>query len=61
MSDRKKEQQSIIVRGIAASLQAMHMPTFANLRDMLSKFGWQLIRNANKQTKNESNESDWNG
>lgn len=58
MNDRKKEQQSIIVRGIAAAIQAMHMPTFANLKDMVSKFGWTLTRN--KQT-NEQDESNSHG
>jgi hypothetical protein len=60
MNREKKEREIITVRGIAASIQAMAMPTFANLRDMLSKVGWQLIRN-NKQTNNESNEGDRNG
>lgn len=59
MKDRKKVQQSVIVRGIAASIQSMHMPTFENLRDILSKFGWKLIRNVNKQTNND--ESNRNG
>lgn len=58
MSAKKRENQSIIVRGIAAAIQAMHMPTFDNLKEMLSKFGWKLIRD---ETNKQTNESDWQG
>lgn len=50
----KKEKQSIIVRGIAAQIQAMHMPTFENLKDILAKFGWKLTRDDDKQTNKSS-------
>lgn len=53
-SKTKREKQSIIVRGIAASIQSMAMPTYANLKELLSKFGWSLTR-SNPQT-NESDE-----
>ena len=53
-SNIKRERQAVVVRGIAAALQAMHMPTFDSLREILSKFGWKLTReNSNKQTNNE--------
>lgn len=44
MDHKKRENQSIIVRGIAAAIQAMHMPTFENLKDLLARFGWKLTR-----------------
>lgn len=52
----KKQKETVILRGICAAIQAMHMPNFQNLRDELSKFGWTLIRDdsyhqTNKQTK----------
>lgn len=51
----KRENQSIIVRGIAAAIQAMSMPTWENLRDMVSKFGWKLTRDdSHKQTNQDS-------
>jgi len=55
MNALKKERQTIMVRGIAAAIQAMAMPTWDSLRDLLSKFGWKLTRDdSNKQTNNES-------
>jgi hypothetical protein len=53
----KKEKQSIIVRGIAAQIQAMAMPTMDSLRAILLKFGWKLTRDDNKQTNNDSSNS----
>jgi len=46
---KKREKETIIVRGIAAAIQSMAMPTFNNLKEILNKFGWSLIR-SNKQT-----------
>lgn len=37
-----KIKESIIVRGIAASLQAMNMPTFQNLKDLILNAGLKL-------------------
>ncbi len=56
MNQKTREKQSILVRGIAAQVQAMHMPTFENLRDILAKFGWILKRDeTNQQTKDDKN------
>lgn len=52
-ANNKKQKQSIIIRGIAASIQAMHMPTFQNLKDILAKFGWNITRDL-KTNKQES-------
>lgn len=50
-----KQDETIIVRGIAAAIQAMAMPTFENLATMLNQYGYTLVKNIpNKQTnKNE--------
>lgn len=53
----KKEKQSIIVRGIAAQIQAMAMPTIDNLREILLKFGYKLTRDDNQTNKHESSNS----
>ena len=54
--DVKKERQVIMLRGIAAQIQAMHTPTWENLKSILSKFGWKLTRDDSKPTNNhESN------
>jgi len=50
MNSQKRDRQSIIVRGIAAAVQAMAMPTFDNLKVLLSKFGWKLTREPQKDT-----------
>jgi len=56
MSDLKKEEEVIIVRGIAAALQAMAMPTFDALKKVLRLFGFNLSSNqTNKREDNESN------
>jgi hypothetical protein len=54
----KRTRESITLRGIAASIQAMAMPTFNNLKELLSKYGWRLNRvsQTNKPEENESNE-----
>jgi hypothetical protein len=49
--DIKKERQTIMVRGIAASIQAMAMPTWDALRGILAKFGWKLTREENQTNK----------
>lgn len=51
MSNTKREKQSIIIRGIAAAIQSMHMPTFANLQELVAKFGWKLTRSENQSNK----------
>lgn len=40
----KKFKESIILRGICASIGAMSMPTFYNLKEMLALFGYDLIK-----------------
>lgn len=35
-------KESAIVRGICAAIQAMALPTFKNLSDLLDKFGYNL-------------------
>lgn len=53
MSNQKRERQSIIIRGIAAAIQAMHMPTFTNLQELLAKFGWKLTRENQTNTQTD--------
>jgi len=53
--DVKRERQTIMVRGIAAAIQAMHTPTFQSLKDILAKFGWKLSRDDSQTNKHESN------
>jgi hypothetical protein len=54
MNQKTRDKQSIIVRGIAGAIQAMHTPTFETLKVLLNKFGWDLKRtpddSTNKQT-----------
>lgn len=51
--DIKRERQTIMVRGIAAAIQAMTNPSWEALRTLLSRFGWKLTRDdSNKQTNN---------
>lgn len=45
--DTNKQTESIWVRGVAASIQAMAMPTLQNLKDMLLKFGYVITKKAN--------------
>lgn len=52
----KKEKESVIVRGIAAAIQSMAMPTFQSLREILSRFGWTIQRLSNKQTNQQLDE-----
>lgn len=54
MNTTKKERQTIMVRGIAAAIQAMAMPTWDSLKDILSKFGWKLTRDDSQTNKHES-------
>jgi hypothetical protein len=44
MDNNQKVKESIIVRGIAAAIQAMTMPVFNNLRDMLNTHGYDLVK-----------------
>jgi hypothetical protein len=39
-----KVKESMVVRGICASIQAMQMPTFENLAELLKKFGYALSK-----------------
>lgn len=39
-----KVQESLVVRGIAATIQAMSFPTFENLAELVKKFGYNLIK-----------------
>lgn len=57
MSDVNKEKEVIEVRGIAAAIQSMAMPTFDTLKKILRVFGFNLVQNqTNKQSgQNESN------
>lgn len=49
IEEQKKE--IIVVRGIAAGIQAMATPTFQALKELLAKFGWNLTREqTNKQS-----------
>ena len=51
----ERVKEVIEVRGLAAAIQAMVAPTFKNLKDLLRKLGWKLIRDdSNKQTNHES-------
>lgn len=51
----KRERETIMVRGIAAAIQAMSNPSWDALRTLLTRFGWKLTRDeSNKQTNNES-------
>lgn len=45
MATRKnKSTESVIVRGIAASIQAMAYPDFSSLSTMLEQHGYKLIK-----------------
>jgi len=39
-----KIKESITLRGICEALQAMHMPSFDNLKEILEKFGYTIIK-----------------
>lgn len=41
---KKREVESIEVRGICATIQAMKYPSFTNLEDLLLKFGYRLTK-----------------
>lgn len=49
--DIKKERETIMVRGIAASIQSMAMPTWEALKGVLAKFGWKLTRDDSQTNK----------
>lgn len=56
MTPEEKAKQAVLVRGIAAAIQAMHSPTIMNLQDLLMLHGYKIIKieSTNKQTeKNE--------
>lgn len=40
----EKAKEAMMVRGICAAIQAMSMPTFNNLNDLLSRFGYTLSK-----------------
>jgi len=44
MAEKDKVVETIDVRGICASIQAMAMPNFENLRQILEKFGYTLVK-----------------
>lgn len=39
-----KAKEATIVRGIAASIQAMVMPTFENLNKIIGEFGYKIVK-----------------
>lgn len=41
---QEKVQESVKVRGICASIQAMTLPTFENLKALLEAEGYKLVK-----------------
>lgn len=44
-SEEEKVKESITLRGICASIQAMAMPTMKNLTNLLLKMGYKISLN----------------
>ncbi len=42
----KKVNEVVIVRGIAAAIQAMNAPTFQNLADLVKPWGYNLEKSS---------------
>lgn len=40
----QKVNESTILRGICASIQAMAFPTFENLNKLLNQFGYKIVK-----------------
>lgn len=59
MTPEQKAKQAVLVRGIAASLQAMNTPTFMSLSDLLMLHGYKLVKieSTNKQTERKDETS----
>lgn len=56
-----KVREATIVRGVASSLQAMAMPGFRHLNNILKPFGYSLKKHNNKseEYKNLTNDKSW--
>lgn len=44
MMQEDKAKDTVILRGICATIDKMGMPTFDNLKELLSKFGYTLTK-----------------
>lgn len=59
MTPEEKAKQAVLVRGIAAAMQAMNTPTFMSLSDLLMLHGYKLVKieSTNKQTERKDETS----
>lgn len=59
MTPEQKAKEAVLVRGIAAALQAMHTPSITSLSDLLNLHGYKLVKieSTNKQTERKDEKS----